>query len=99
MRKQANIFDTLLGTWNSMATGAQTLAIGSLVAAAGLGTAAGKLAAKATAASDTDISAMGRAYELEREKADIDYLSSRLNLEFNAPKVDKSRNSARVLNV
>lgn len=100
MRKQSGLFGDFVEGWRTLGDAGQFLAAGTLLASAGLGTVLGNLSAKATASSSYDTSAMGRAYDAERTDADIDYLASRLNMEYKEgedAKKRSSRRSARVL--
>lgn len=100
MRKQGGLLNDFVEGWRTLGDAGQFLAAGTLLASAGLGTVLGNLSAKATASSSYDASAMGRAYDAERTDADIDYLASRLNMEYKEgedAKKRSSRRSARVL--
>ena len=94
------------GIWNTLMAGGQAVLTGHrgltsllLLASALGGSTAGWLAAKATSHTDSDINLAKKEYENEQVKADIGYLSQKLNHEFNENQnANDAKKSVRLLN-
>ena len=99
MQKHANFFTWVGKGIGGMADIGTNTAVMLLAAGAGVGGAAGWLAAKMNAHDKQDIDTIQKEYENERLKADIGYVASRLEDEYNRSKTAVKPKAARVLNV
>lgn len=102
MDKQAvvtNLIKSIGGPAAAAGAGAHNAALYLIGAAAIAGGVIGAFGAQLTAHGKQDEDTVKKEYENERLKADVGYLSSRLEDEFNRSKMNNKPKAARVLNV
>ena len=102
MGKQAGLltglFDSLAGVGRGLFAGHRGMTGALLLSAGLLGGTAGWVTAKATSHTDSDYDLAKKEYENEQTKADLAYLSQKLNHEFQANKNVETPKSMRLLN-
>jgi len=97
MQKKANFFTWFGKGISGMADIGTNAAVMLLAAGAGVGGAAGWLAAKLNAHDKQDIDTIQKEYENERLKADLGYLSAKTKSEYESFKNKQAPKPARVI--
>lgn len=97
MQKKANFFSWFAKGIGGMADIGANTAVMLLAAGAGVGGAAGWLAAKMNAHDKQDIDTIQKEYENERLKADLGYLSAKTKSEYDALQNKQAPKPARVI--